>query len=216
MIMEDATMRRIVLMALALSAVIGIRSPVPGHADGTVTLSDFDTVPNADVAHPAGILGDVWTFVVKEPGAQVRIRVDTRDDHDDGRSNLDPVAFLFDQTGATFFGAGDEEVPCTRETVCGFACPQIGPLFLPPGKYKVVIRDFNTATTTDRQCTGGAYVLSVSGPADQVKALTLVNDDKDVSFDPITREQAITHLMNQATSVEKVDSLSHMLEAPSR
>ncbi len=58
--------------------------------------------------------------------------------------------------------------------------------------------------------------IHISGPADQVKALTLVNDDKDVSFDPITREQAITHLMNQATSVEKVDSLSHMLEAPSR
>lgn len=143
-------------MALALSAVLGIWSPVPGYADRMVSLSEFDTVPNADVAHPAGILGDVWTFVVTEPGAQVPIHVDTRRDDNDGASNLDPIAFLFDQAGTTLFGASDDKVPCTGEPVCGFACPQIGPLFLPPGEYNVVIRDFNTATATGVQCTGGA------------------------------------------------------------
>jgi hypothetical protein len=130
-------MLRRVLTALALSTVVGIWTPGPGAAAGTATPSDFDTLPTADVAHPAGVLGDVWTFVVAEPGAEVRIRVDTRDDHDNATSNLDPTAFLFDQTGATLFGAGDDEVPCTRESVCGFACPQIGPLFLPPGEYEV-------------------------------------------------------------------------------
>jgi hypothetical protein len=36
---EDVTMFRSVLMALALSAVVGSWCPVPGDADGTVTLS---------------------------------------------------------------------------------------------------------------------------------------------------------------------------------
>jgi hypothetical protein len=205
-------MFRFVSMALALSTVVGIWSPVPGDAAGTATLSDFDTLPNADVTHPAGVLGDVWTFVVAEPGAEVRIRVDTRDDNDNATSNLDPTAFLFDETGATFFGAGDDEVPCTREQVCGFACPEIGPLFLPPGEYKVVVRDFSALTATDVQCTGGAYVLSVAGPADQIKTLTLVKDDKDVSFDPIIDKEAITRLMNRATSMEKIQALLHILE----
>jgi len=209
-------MCRCVLVALALSSVVGIWSPAAGHADGTATLSDFDTLPNADAAHPAGILGDVWTFVVAEPGAEVRIRVDTRDDNNNATSNLDPTAFLFDQTGATLFGAGDEGVPCTREPVCGFACPQIGPLFLPPGEYKVVIRDFGPVTLTDVQCMGGAYVVSVAGPADQVKALTLVKDDKDVSFDPIIDKESPTHLMNRPTFVEKIQVLLHMLEERSR
>jgi hypothetical protein len=166
-------------------------------------------VPNADVAHPAGIIGDVWRFVVTEPGASVRLGVDTRDDNGDGTSNLDPVAFLFDETGMTFFSAGDDEMSCTRAPVCGFACPQIGPLFLPPGLYKVVIRDFDTATVTDVQCIGGGYVLSVTGPAGQVEALSLVSDDKNVSFDPETGEKILIHLMSQTTAAEKHDALRH-------
>jgi hypothetical protein len=85
----------------------------------TVARSEFDMVPNAEVAHPAGMLGDVWAFVVTGPGAQVRIHVDARDDNDDGASNLDPIAFLLDQAGAMLFGAGGDGVPCTGEPGCG-------------------------------------------------------------------------------------------------
>lgn len=42
--------------------------------------SEFDMVPNANAAHSTGIPDDVWTFVVTEPGAQVRIHIDPRDD----------------------------------------------------------------------------------------------------------------------------------------
>ena len=199
--------RRLMMAAVFGVVLLGSGFSGPEAAAQTVTLSEFETAPNADVAHPAGIIGDVWTFVVPEPGAPVRIGVDTRDDNGDGTSNLDPVAFLFDETGATFFGVGDDEVSCTRAPVCGFACPQIGPLFLPPGTYKVVIRDFDTATATDAQCIGGAYVLSVAGPVGQVEALTLVSDDKDVTFDPETDKKTLTHLMSQTTAAQKREAL---------
>jgi hypothetical protein len=81
-------------------------------------------------------------------------------------------------TGATFLGAGD----------------------------KVVIQDFNAAIITDVHCVARACVMTHTSPADQVEAFTLVKDDKDVSFDPTTCKQAITHLMNHATSTGR---LSH-------
>jgi hypothetical protein len=191
--------------------VVGLGRPGPGAAAGTATLSDVETLPNADVAHPAGTLGDGWTFVVAEPGAEVHIRVDTRDEHDKAASPLAPTAFVGEATGATLFGAGDDEVPCLREPVCGCACPQIGLLFLPPGADKVVVRELNALTAPDVPCRGGAYVLRVAGPADHVKALTLVKDDKDVSFDPILDKEATTRLLSRATSPEKRDALPHLL-----
>ena len=85
-----------------------------------------------------------------------------------------------------------------------FSCPEIGPIFLKRGTYKVVVRDFNGATITDAQCNGGAYSLSVTG---RVKRLRLVKDDKNVILDAVTEENALGELMVQTTSEVKRSSI---------
>ena len=211
MLLQHQLLRSVISLTL-----IGILwFPIQGHtqvveAGGVVTITELDTVPNADFQDtPPTLMGDAWTFEVESAG-NVVIQVDTRDDNGDETSNLDPIAFLFDESGANFLGAADDNLGCTRAPVCGFACPQIGPLFLEEGKYKIVVRDFNRAG--EPQCNGGAYTLNVTG---SVESLNLVNDDKNIIFDPLVSKEALETLMNQAelqTGEEKKDSLSKEIE----
>lgn len=195
--------KRIYAVLLA-SAMVGMWIPFQGHAESVVTLTELDTVPNADLQPiPPTLMGDVWNFRVKRRG-NVIIQVNTRDDNGDFTSNLDPIAFLFDNSGANLLGAADDNLICNRDQVCDFACPQIGPVFLEEGKYKVVVRDFNRATATGVQCNGGAYGISVTG---RVRNLKLVEDDKNVIFDPVTEKEAISAMMAETTSDVKMESL---------
>jgi hypothetical protein len=73
-----------------------------------------------------------------------------------------------------------------------------------PGNYKVVIRNFDTAITTDVQCTGRAYVLSIAGPAEQVEGVTLVNDDKDVTLSADAVQACEGKLLHASASTELV------------
>ncbi len=188
---------------LVFSVMIALFIPIQVHA-GDITKIELDTVPNADLQiEPLTQMGDLWTFRVRKAG-NVTIKVDTRDDNGDSTSNLDPIAFLFDQSGKNLLGSADDTFSCAREPVCGFSCPEIGPIFLKRGTYKVVVRDFNGATITDAQCNGGAYSLSVTG---RVKRLRLVKDDKNVILDAVTEENALGELMVQTTSEVKRSSI---------
>ena len=154
--------------------------------DGVSSLSEFDTVPNSDPNHPAGTLGDVWEVDVEEDGT-FTLRVDTRDDNGNRTSNLDPIMFLLDEEG-NIIAAADDNVACTRTQVCGFACPQIGPIALNEGD-RIIVRDFNSATLTGTQCNGGAYVLSVSSTdGGLIEELELEKDDKRVGGNYTTNE----------------------------
>lgn len=195
----------IIPCAIALVCCPGMASHAnDNHERGVVTITELETVPNADFQDtPPSVMGDVWTFEV-ERGGNVIIQVNTRDDNGDLTSNLDPIAFLYDESGATFLDAADDTTGCAREPVCGYACPQMGPIFLDEGKYKIVVRDYNQASATGKQCNGGAYTLSVTGPVEDLKA---VRDDKNVIFDPPLTKEALEVLMNQTESEEKRSSL---------
>jgi hypothetical protein len=189
--------------SLMFSAMLTMLIPIQGHA-GDITKTELDTVPNADFQEiPLTQMGDLWTFRVRKAG-NVTIKIDTRDDNGDLTSNLDPIAFLFDQSGKNLLESADDTFECSREPVCGYSCPEIGPIFLERGMYKVVVRDFNGATVTDAQCNGGAYSISVTG---RVKRLRLVKDDKNVILDAATEAIATRALMEQATSDDKIRSL---------
>ncbi|MEE9445786.1 MAG: hypothetical protein V3V19_08995 [Cocleimonas sp.] len=146
-------------------------------------------------------MGDEWKFRVKKSG-NVTIEVNTRDDNGDFTSNLDPIAFLYDSKGRKLLGSADDNLTCNRAPVCGYSCPQIGPIFLEKGKYKIVVRDFNRAG--EPQCNGGAYSLSVTG---HVKKLKLAKDDKNVINDSAVEVEAIESISVQTTSNEKKRSL---------
>jgi hypothetical protein len=117
--------------------------------------------------------------------------------------------FLYDERGANLLDVADDTIGYRRAPVCGYACPQMGPIFLDEGKYKIVVRDYNQASVTGEQCNGGAYMLSVTG---RVKGLKLIRDDKNVIFDPPLTKEALESLINQTDSKEKVDSLIQEME----
>ena len=110
-------------------------------------------------------VGDVYTFN-GNAGATVSINVNTTD-RGDGQSNLDPIAVVFAPSGASI-GRGDDEVPCTFQPVCGFACPSITVSLPVTGRYTVLIVD-----SDDEVCTGGDYAAIADGSA----GLTLAQDD---------------------------------------
>lgn len=189
---------------LMFSAMLAMFIPTQGHASD-VTITELETVPNADLQNPPlAQMGDLWRFRVRRAGL-VTIRVDTRDDNGDFTSNLDPIAFLFDRRGRTLLGSADDTFNCVRDPVCGFSCPEIGPIFLRRGTYQVVVRDFNRATITGEQCNGGAYGISVTGG---VNRLRLIKDDKNVILDAATAANAIRSLVVQTTSEEKLKSMN--------
>lgn len=195
------------LIPIALMCWVGIFNRA--HAEGVVTITELDTVPNADLQDaPPTLMGDVWTFEVRR-SSNVILQVNTRDDNGNLTSNLDPIAFLYDESGANFLDVSDDTIGCAREPVCGYACPQIGPIFLEAGKYKIVVRDYNQASITGEQCNGGAYTLSVT---DRVKGLRLVRDDKNIIFDPPLTKEALEALINQTDSEEKRGSLIREME----
>lgn len=154
------------------------------------SVTKLGTVPNSDPGHPSGLtIGDEYTFIAI-PGQRVNISVDTRDDTDEGTSNLDPVVILKDQNHNVVAYA-DDNASCSRAPVCGYACPSIASFQIPPtvppnSKWTIVVRDFNGAGIP--HCTGGAYNLTVSEEIPYlgtvVRTLTQKTDDGAVGDPP--------------------------------
>jgi hypothetical protein len=158
-----STLTALPLISLAVLSANSLAAPPPATAER------LQTVPNSDTAHPSGLIqGDEWTFVAV-PGQRVTIQVDTRDDTGVPSSKLDPVAILKDQNDNVLAFA-DDNATCSRTPVCGYACPKIAsftiPLTTPLNvRWTIVVRDYNTATTTGTQCIGGGYNLKVTEEA---------------------------------------------------
>jgi hypothetical protein len=99
-------------------------------------------------------LGDMWTFRCP-PGGNFSVRVDTRDDTDEGRARIDPLLEVVDGNGNNLTFA-DDEVACTFEPLCGFSCPEVVQVACGEGdQHSVIIRDFGTASVGDDFCEGG-------------------------------------------------------------
>jgi hypothetical protein len=130
------------------------------------------TVPPADVSHPTGqIQGDLWAFEGRA-GDVIDVRIDTRDDNNNTTSNLDPILFLRRPDGSLLFG-GDDNVACSREPVCGYACPLlIGFPLDQSGRWEIVVRDYGGSG-----CLSGSYTLGVEGPLRVTRSLKLAVDD---------------------------------------
>jgi hypothetical protein len=142
-----------VMIILGLGALVSAEEIRRSNWVPNVGLLDVDEQP----------LGDLWTFECPA-GGTVTATVDTKDDTDTGRSNIDPILELFSGAGR-LIASGDDEVACTNPPVCGFRCPQImrapcGETRLP---HSLLVRDFGTAAVTNMpQCAGGGgYELTV-------------------------------------------------------
>ena len=105
-------------------------------------------------------LGDMWTFKCP-PGGTVSAAVDTKDDTDDGRSDIDPMLVVLDGQG-NLLGFGDDEEGCTYPPVCGFDCPSVRVACGEAGRHSIVVRDFGASKATRSPCQeGGGYTLTL-------------------------------------------------------
>jgi hypothetical protein len=113
----------------------------------------------------------MWTFRCPH-GANVSISVNTKDDTDTGRSDIDPVLLLIDGAG-NLLEFADDNVDCTYEPVCGWSCPEVTHVRCGQGeRHSIVVRDFGESVASDiaPPCQeGGGYELTVevfqgSGP----------------------------------------------------
>lgn len=124
----------------------------------------LQNVPNSTTEDSELIQGDEWTFYGVR-GDHLKLTVNTRDDFGNGTSGLDPVIVLKDSEGDVV-EAADDTFDCDPNAVpvCGYSCPQLDIVLPRTGKYTIVVRDYDSATATDEQCTGGSYLLTVEGP----------------------------------------------------
>lgn len=168
-------MRRSMLTtACALGALAA--STTPSHAWNTV-VQRLQTVPNSTTAGSSLIQGDEWTFRGRA-GQRVEIRMDTRDDTGTFESGLDAVLVL-KKPGGDVIGYSDDPATCTVPPVCGFGCPVITATLPVNGVYTIVARDYDSASTTGTQCTGGSYLLTlraVAATANSLSAAPSVDD----------------------------------------
>ena len=99
-------------------------------------------------------LGDVWTFRCL-PDGSFSVRVDTRDDTDQGEAAIDPLLEVVDGNGNDIASA-DDTFACTFEPLCGFSCPSLDSVPCGLGdRHSLIIRDFGTASIGGDFCEGG-------------------------------------------------------------
>lgn len=147
---------RIRLLVWVLCTLVG-----SGAHAGADEIQRSNWVPNVgDLRAGEQPLGDLWTFRCPQ-GGSVRATVDTKDDTDDGASDIDPVLVILDGQGDVI-GLGDDEDACTYAPVCGFRCPSVEADCGESGRHSIVVRDFGAATGPDPACQGGGgYELSL-------------------------------------------------------
>lgn len=178
------------LVVGSMTALVGILSPAVVFAagNGNITRTVLQTVPNADTTHPSGLTqGDEWRFR-GSAGQTFTLSVDTRDDDGAGNSLLDPVLVLKRPNGSVA-AFEDDNIGCSRDPICGFSCPEVVTALDTTGWWTIVVRDFNTATTTSVQCIGGGYNLNVTGPSSAVESLEFNLDDGAVADPPNLQRQ---------------------------
>jgi hypothetical protein len=187
--MRYAGMRNFIKTWMSV-AVLGLGGAALAHDNEIRTRVDLDTVPNSDISHPSGtIMGDEWS-VDGYAGDVLTIQVDTRDDTGAGTSGLDPVVFVKRPDG-TYYAFADDNVICSRAPVCGYQCPRLENITLDQsGRWIIIVRDFDSATGTEVQCTGGAYNLYVTGPYRVVRTLRIRKDDGAVSDPPTDKSSS--------------------------
>jgi hypothetical protein len=112
-------------------------------------------VPNVGDTFPFGRpLGDLWTFNCPA-GGTVSVSVDTKDDTDTGKSNIDPFLIVGDAKEA--LGLSDDNFECAIPPVCGFACPSRTATPCGSGQHWIIVRDWGASSCTG----GGGYNLVV-------------------------------------------------------
>jgi hypothetical protein len=106
-------------------------------------------------------LGDLWTFRCPR-GGTVNVSVDTKDDTDTARADIDPVLLVVDGAG-NLLAFADDDVDCSYPPVCGFFCPSVTAVACGSGgRHSVIVRDFGAADATGTPCQeGGGYGLRV-------------------------------------------------------
>lgn len=152
---------------LAGGAVLSTSTPSPAAPQ---VVHRLQNVPNAATAGSNLIQGDEWRFN-GNAGMVVRIRLDTRDDTDQHQSLLDPVLVLKGPAGQVV-SYSDDAFACSVEPVCGFACPEIRVRLPATGAYRIVARDYGSASVGDAQCTGGSYLLRFQSAPAVVRSLS--------------------------------------------
>ena len=147
---------RIMLFVLATCALVGASASAAAEE---VRRSNW--VPNVgDLSSGEQPLGDMWTFRCPQ-GGSVRAAVDTKDDTDDGQSDVDLVLLIFDGQG-NLLRFGDDDASCTYPPVCGFLCPSVRAMCGEAGRHSIVVRDFGAAQGPGTPCQeGGGYELTV-------------------------------------------------------
>lgn len=99
-------------------------------------------------------LGDLWIFRCPR-GGTFTIRVDTKDDDDQGGAGIDPVLRVLSGSGRVV-AVGDDEQACTYEPLCGFGCPLVEASPCGPGViHSIIIQDRGDLTRTNERCRGG-------------------------------------------------------------
>jgi hypothetical protein len=178
-------MKRTVLLAAILGTLPAASVLGAGNGNDLEGVR-LQNVPNSTTVGDNLVQGDEWTFNGRS-GQNVVLILDTRDDFGNGTSGLDPVLILKDPAGNVVDVADDnEECNVNAVPVCGFKCSIIGVDLPTTGKYTIIVRDFDTATTTGKQCNGGSYVLDVDGPDGVKRSLSKAPTvDNGIVTDPI-------------------------------
>jgi hypothetical protein len=100
------------------------------------------------------------------PWGSVNLSVDTKDDNDNGESEINPLLMVVDGTGHRLgiFSGGGEGAPCSFPPVCGAFCPVVTALPCGRGgKHSIIVRDTDAEAFGfgDSCQEGGGYTLVV-------------------------------------------------------
>jgi hypothetical protein len=139
--------------SVALAIIAPMVAAAPQASAEPINRSNW--VPNLGATVPdQDPLGDLWTFNCPA-GGTVSVSVDTKDDTDTGKSNIDPFLIMGDAKGA--FGFSDDNFECAIPPVCGFACPSQTATPCGSGQHWIIVRDWGANSCTG----GGGYDLVV-------------------------------------------------------
>jgi hypothetical protein len=155
---------RFKISAIVVAALLALGISTLGYASGeTDTVKRSNWVPNVgerDFRADEQPLGDMWTFVCPAGGA-FKLSIDTKDDTDVGRADIDPLVVVLDGHG-NVVGFGDDEFDCKYRPVCGYSCPAVETKCGNGAMHSIVVRDFGTANQEDTLCQeGGGYELDL-------------------------------------------------------
>ena len=149
--------------AIVVTAFLTFGMSIQGHAWEQKTIERGNWVPNVgelDFEAKEQPLGDMWTFVCP-PGGTFKLSIDTKDDTDINKADIDPVAVVLDGRGNEI-GYGDDEIHCKYEPVCGYGCPSVEATCGKGEVHSILVRDYGTATTSGDYCQeGGGYKLGL-------------------------------------------------------